>query len=408
VIQSNMIHFNRSEVITLDVKAGKTTDRSLFEAAFNHAADAMMIIDGANGIAFVNDALVRMTGWRKDTIVGRLCSEVFSCQGGAARETRGFCDTISNRGSMASQTQCNFIDERGKKVTLCMIHTNIAFPNDEKPYKVVVVLDAASQRRRAGITGDAIATASHELLSPLNLIRGYATTVSELDESLTPDERRRYLRGIEFNVTRAAQLIRDFLEMPRLEAESLFLTVEPTLLPDLLRRVVTEIQNQSVDHVITLHAPRWLPLVNVDRKKIERVMTNLLFNAVKYSPPGSDIIVSARGVSHGDEETGMIGQNITVEVPCLIIAIEDSGTGIPEDDIELVFEKFHRVDNTRTRASSGAGIGLYICKILVEAHGGRIWARSKVGEGSVFTFTLPLIQSVSADYRGFEHAKTLK
>ena len=85
----------------------------------------------------------------------------------------------------------------------------------------------------------------------------------------------------------------------------------------------------------------------------------------------------------------MCGETPSISLPCLIVAVRDSGVGIPEDELEQIFEKFYRVDNRLTHATSGAGLGLHICKLIVEAHGGHIWAKSNVGEGSTFSFSLP-------------------
>jgi signal transduction histidine kinase len=118
-------------------------------------------------------------------------------------------------------------------------------------------------------------------------------------------------------------------------------------------------------------------------------MINVLVNAAKYSPQGGDIEVSVRHVQDEDELVAILGEVSSVKLPCLIVAVRDSGVGIPEDELGRVFEKFYRVDNRLTRATSGAGLGLHICKLIVEAHGGHIWAKSKVGEGSTLSFSLP-------------------
>ena len=120
-------------------------------------------------------------------------------------------------------------------------------------------------------------------------------------------------------------------------------------------------------------------------------MTNLLVNAVKYSPQGGDIRVSVRQSRNEEGLVAILG-DASLPPPCLIVSVRDSGIGIPEDELERVFEKFHRVDNRLTRATSGVGLGLYICKLIVEAHGGHIWATSKAGEGSTFSFSLPVHQ----------------
>jgi PAS domain S-box-containing protein len=389
-IDKNSIGANKSNTVTTILDDGPITGAGLFEAAFNHAADAMMIVDEDNKIIAVNDALSSMLYCPKAVLIGKHCSEVFLCHGNAKMEGQCLYSNEAGNRPDTTQTQCGFIDRKGEKVTLCMIHANIPFPRHKDPYRVVVVLNSTAQRRRIGVTGKTIAAASHELLSPLNLIRGYATTVSELDQNLTSEERRRYLKGIEVNVTKAAQLIRNFLEMPRIESECLSLTTESTSLPEFLRHVVSETQRECVDHVISLQVPHNLAKASIDRKKLRRVIDNLLVNAIKYSPKGSDIIVSAREINIVEKDSRIGEERYVADVPCLLVSVKDSGVGIPEEDIELIFEKFYRVDNTITRAVAGAGIGLYLCKVIIEAHGGRLWATSELGAGSVLSFTLPL------------------
>jgi K+-sensing histidine kinase KdpD len=234
------------------------------------------------------------------------------------------------------------------------------------------------------MTQDAILAASHDLLSPLNLIRGYAVTLSQLNKNLTESQRQRYLRAIETAAVRTTRSIRSLLDLPKMETERLHLADEPTSLVKLVRQVVSELQSQSIHNVIKLSAPRSSPLVRIDRQKIKQVMINLLDNAIKYSPQGSDIVVSVR---ESVDEDGALTISNTRN---LIVDVKDPGAGIPEADLDLVFEKFYRVNNRLTRSTPGVGIGLYICKLIVEAQGGRIWATSKVGEGSTFSFSLPV------------------
>jgi K+-sensing histidine kinase KdpD len=232
---------------------------------------------------------------------------------------------------------------------------------------------------------DSIAAASHDLLSPINLIRGYAVTLSQMGEKLTESQKQRYLRAIETAAMRATRSIRGFLDLPKTNAECLHLDAVPTSLGELVREVVTEMRRQSAHHVIKLRSQRNMPIITIDREKIRQVMINLLDNAIKYSPVGSDITVQIKD-----------SENTDVAIPTssarnLVVEVIDSGIGIPESEVELIFEKFYRVDNMLTRSTQGMGIGLHICKLIVKAHGGQIWATSRGSEhGSIFSFTLPV------------------
>lgn len=250
-------------------------------------------------------------------------------------------------------------------------------------------LAAGKQRKQA--EPDAISVLSHELLSPLTLIKGYAATLLQLGEDISEEQKKQYLRSIESASNKLAGLLENFRDTSRIEAGNLNLVVEPTSLPDLLRKTISEMQGQTTKHVIKLHPARPLPRVNIDRRKMEQLMTNLLGNAMKYSPQGGEIEVSVRQVRENEEIDEASGEPYLATPPSLIVSVTDAGIGIPEEDWDKIFHKFYRVDNRLTRATSGAGLGLYICKIIVEAHGGHIWTESKPGEGSTFRFSIPLV-----------------
>ncbi len=368
-------------------KAETRRDSERFKAAFDSAGDAMMIVDGDRRIVAFNHASEKLTGWQGEQAVGQHCWEIYLCGNGSTAGQRGYpCP-------MAGKQECTFTSREGKEVAVSMSHAPLSSPPyHEEGHQIVIVRHIPLQKQRRGTKPDVIAAVSHELLSPLTLIKGYAATLLQLGETITEEQRRQYFRGIESATSRLTRLAENLVNVSRLEAGHLDLAVEPTSLPGLLRKSVTEVQGQTTQHVVKLFLPRSLPLVYVDRQKIEQVIMNLLVNAVKYSPHGGDIEVSVKQVRDEEELVAIWGEASWVKPPCLIVAVRDSGVGIPEDELERVFEKYYRVDNRLIRATSGAGLGLYICKVIVEAHGGHIWARSKVGEGSTFSFSLPTDQ----------------
>jgi signal transduction histidine kinase len=237
---------------------------------------------------------------------------------------------------------------------------------------------------------DAISILSHELLSPLTLIKGYAATLRQLSEVVTKEQREHYYRGIESATNKVIRLLESLRDISQLEGGNGRLLAERTFLADLLREAASEVQNQTAKHVIKLRLPRTLPSLNIDRHKILQVMANLLGNAVKYSPQGGDIEVTAREVQSEEKLREAFRKAPPLKTPCIIVSISDHGVGIPEGDLARIFDKFYRVDNRLTRTIPGAGLGLYICKMIVTAHGGHIWGRSTPGSGSTFFFSLPL------------------
>lgn len=254
---------------------------------------------------------------------------------------------------------------------------------------IPVLYDSSMHERREHADPDVISVLSHELLSPLTLIKGYSATLLELDSAITSEQKRRYLRGIESATNRVIRLLENLRDITRLE-ESDSLVLQPTSLPHLLRQIVSEIQSQATNHVMKFRARGTIPMVRVDQQKIEQVMTNLLLNAVKYSPQRGDIETTVTLVQDEHELNEVCGQSPALRLPCVVVSVSDSGIGIPEAELEKIFHRFYRVDNRLTRSTPGAGLGLYICQVIVEAHNGRIWARNKPSEGSILSFSLPV------------------
>lgn len=236
---------------------------------------------------------------------------------------------------------------------------------------------------------DEISVLWHELLSPLTVIKGYISTLLELDYAITEDQKKQYLHGIESASNRVIRLLENMRDITWLEETDALIT-RPISLVELIKQIVSEVQSQTTRHVIKIILPSArLPLVKVNPEKIEQVLCNLLGNAVKYSPQGGDIEVEIRMVRNEQELAGLFGNSPSIKLPCLIVSVADTGIGIPETELERIFERFYRVNSKLIRSISGAGLGLYICKLIVEAHGGHIWARNRLRGGSVLSFSIP-------------------
>ena len=254
-----------------------------------------------------------------------------------------------------------------------------------------VVYDKPAQDRtsQAKTETNTISVLWHELITPLTVIKGYAATLLQLNSVITEEQKEQYLKGIDSASNRVIRLLENLRDITKLEdTEAINMLRIPIL--DLLRQTASEMQNQTTKHVIkVLPCPR-LPMVKADPEKIEMVLNNLLVNAIKYSPQGGDIELGVRLVRDAEELRKIYGDTPQISLPCLIISVADTGVGIPESDLEQIFNKFFRVKTKLTRTTPGAGLGLYICKIIVEFHNGRIWARNRMPTGSIFHFSLPL------------------
>ncbi len=218
-----------------------------------------------------------------------------------------------------------------------------------------------------------VSSVSHELRTPLTSIKGFIRTLLDDTEGYYDRDTQMEFYGIiDTECDRLVRLINDLLNVSRIEAgRALELNLHPVDLPAMINRAAANQRSYTTKHEIVVQTPDDLKIV-ADQDKVDQILTNLLSNAIKYSPEGGTITVAAKD----------LGERVSV-------AISDQGIGIPPEHLDKIFARFHRVDSKDTRQAGGTGIGLYLVKHLVEAHGGEITVTSKVGKGSTFTFELP-------------------
>lgn len=240
------------------------------------------------------------------------------------------------------------------------------------------------------LKADVLGTVSHELRGPLTAIKGYATTLLRHERHLAREERRQFLQAIKEASDRLEVIIERLLEVSQLETDQVALQLSPIDMSIVVGEAIAAIKERvagaSPGH-FTFHVrlenadgtpARSVPLVLADPRRLREVLDNLLDNAVQYSPEGGPINVVIR---------------LVVQTPhsMLEICVYDEGLGIPADHLERIFNRFHRVDTRLIREANGLGLGLAICKYIVELHHGSIWAEGRPeGKGSVFHLQLPL------------------
>jgi two-component system sensor histidine kinase KdpD len=215
-----------------------------------------------------------------------------------------------------------------------------------------------------------LSTVSHDLRIPLTVIAGSASTLAESEKSLTEASRQELVQTILEESRRLDRLVSNLLEMSRLQSGEIKLNKEWLVFEEVVGTSLAQLEIQLRGRPVRVDVPADLPLVFMDALLIERVLTNLLENTVKYTPPGTAVEVSAR----------MEGKEVRVEVA-------DRGPGLPRGEEDRVFEKFYQATPGRKR---GVGLGLSICRVIVHAHGGNIWARNRPGGGAAFGFDLPM------------------
>ena len=238
--------------------------------------------------------------------------------------------------------------------------------------RILTLEDVTAEKEMEQLKSDFVAVIGHELRTPMTLIKGYTSTLSKRGETLKPEARTRALGSVHAQTLKLERLIEDLLLVSRVEKHRPPLHVEKLDLVPLVEGAVERARAEHADHEFTVTSHKdELPML-VDGTKVEQVLHHLLDNAAKFSDTGSPVTV----------EISSDGEHVTVTVA-------DEGSGIFSGDLPRLFERFHQIDGTATRAHGGTGIGLYICKTLVEAHGGHIGVHSALGKGSSFRFTLP-------------------
>lgn len=235
--------------------------------------------------------------------------------------------------------------------------------------------------------GEFVSLVSHELKAPMTVIKGYSELLQlTVLDRLDPEEQR-LLDTIMSNVEHMQTLINDLLELARLESGTLTLERYPTQLPTILGEVMASFRHSfdERDLFVSWKAPPDLPRLDADPVRLNQILTNLVSNAVKYTPPGGDIEILAEV----DLDTaGRDGDDPQRVVCC---TVRDSGVGISPADQSVIFQKFFRANHPLVRKQAGTGLGLSITKTLVEMHGGRIWFESEPDQGTAFSFTIPLV-----------------
>ena len=249
----------------------------------------------------------------------------------------------------------------------------IVIPDSQTSGSLLFVQDLTRIRRLETVRRDFISNLSHELRTPLASLKALTETLQDgaLDD---PPAARKFIDQIQTEVDALTQMVTELLELSRIESGRLALDLQPVSPYDLLSSACKRMQLQAERAGLSLRVETAdnLPKVKIDSQRLEQVLVNLIHNAVKFTRAGGEILLKAEA---GPGE--------------IRFAVKDTGIGIPLEDVQRIFERFYRVDKSRT--GSGTGLGLSIAKHIVEAHNGKIWAESVEGHGSVFYFTIPIL-----------------
>jgi len=337
------------------------TERGRLAGVLEHMADGVIITDSEGQVQLINPAAARLLGTDQVDALGRSLAQVVR-----RYQLIDLWQRSRERGD--EQAQAVEIEQRG--LFLQAIVTPLR--EDGRRGYLLILQDLTRLRRLETVRRDFVSNISHELRTPLASIKALVDTLR--DGALAdPPAAQHFLDRMEVEVDALTQMVQELLELSRIESGQVPLSLRAVAVADVVGPPVERLRPQAerAGLILAVDLPSDLPLVLGDAERLQQVMTNLVHNAVKFTPAGGQVTISAQG---GPDE--------------VVISVRDTGVGIPPADLPRIFERFYKVDRARSRG--GTGLGLAIAKHIVQAHGGRIWAESREGKGSTFYFSLPV------------------
>lgn len=352
-----------------------SAERERLNAIIENSGDGVMMINPYRIIQTWNRTLAQLTGISADEALGRPCYEVLNLktdQGVSVCHTS--CPLI--RRPADGRLYAEGIHERSDGMAINFAdHYSLQTNRDNEVTQIIAnVRDVTHFRKAEQLQQTLLSVISHELKTPVSIIKGWADTLGREDANWDKETLQEGLTVIEEEADRLNRLITNFLEASQLQAGGLKLRLSYLDLVGLIRNAVERIRATTLNHTIVLQFPKNCPSVLGDAERLHEVTTNLLSNAIKYSPDGGEIKVVIQQTRDNFVQ----------------FSIQDNGIGIAPADQAHIFERFYRVDNRLTRETSGTGLGLFLVKSVVEAHGGHIEVKSTPGQGSQFIVELPI------------------
>jgi len=344
-------------------------EKRKLESLFSGMSEGVMVLDAESRIESVNRGMEEMTGRPRGEVIGKTLLEAF--------RNIGLHDALE-RFREGKATVCEEIglgDDRP-----VVMDVTISAVRDEtggERHTMLVFHDVTRLKRLERIRTDFVANVTHEIRTPLTAIIGFAETLQQ-GAFENPETARKFLRTIRENAERLNRLVDDLLTLSGFELGEAKLHLEGIRIEEALDRVLTVVEARAGEKGLTIRKEMAgeLPLIRADRDRLAQILINILDNAIKFTPVGGTIAITA---SPGEEE-------------CLTVRIADTGVGIPKGEIPRLGERFYRADKTRSREPGGTGLGLSIVKHLMMAHGGRVIIDSALGHGTTVSLYFPVFR----------------
>ena len=362
----------------------------LAEIALTAIHDGVIITDSKGVVRFINPAAAKMTNYGGETAIGLdygLVVKIESKEGRELPDSENPLVQAMNTGQALEPTQVALIAaQSGERLPIAI---SVQIANDASTSRVITFRDITKELEEEGEQTEFISTASHEMRTPVATIDGYLSLAIN-PQTATIDERARgYLTAAEKASKHLGKLFQNLLDVTKLDDGRIRPTFEPVEMVELVKGISDEFAPRAKEAKLTYNFGSSQPISFgenhhmaqvvygfIDVSFMREIMTNLIENAIKYTPEGGSIYINVRG--DGDR---------------VLINVTDTGIGISAENLSHIFQKFYRVDNSDTRTIGGTGLGLYLVKQRAEAMGGKVWAVSAFGEGSTFYVSLPRISS---------------
>lgn len=391
-------------------KQARASERRLASVT-TASADAILILDSTGNIESWNRGAELLLGHSAEEMRGQPFSTLFGGSEGSAIEFQWLADTVRQADFVRGhETNCR--DAEGREVIVDLTATHLTDETGQSLGMSVILRDITDRKRREEeirrlnaslneqvaertrelaekveelawanadlqkldqMRSEFVSLVSHQIRAPLTNMRGAAEHMQTNCGAINPTCSRMFVI-LKQQAERLDHLVRDVLSAARIEAGELVLHPEPISMLPIAQQVVEQTRARVTERPFRLPTKPGLPLVLADRERVAEVIANLLDNADKYSPKGAEVFIEARA-----DQTEVT------------LSVRDSGSGIPADDLDRVFEKFYRSDSSDSQMAYGYGLGLYVCRKIIEAQGGRIWAENHPDGGAVFSLALPAV-----------------
>lgn len=347
--------------------------KQFLDAVLEGSADGIFILDPSYRFHRFNRSCTRLTGYSHEEVIGRKYDEIIQWKrrepGITFEEAEADGWPLSAQATLYNEGNLKTRD--GSQISVGITYAPILSPQGKLLSVVANMRDISKFREAEELKSTFISIISHELRTPVALIKGYVGTLRREDAHWDPKIVNDSLAVIEEESDRLTNLIDDLLEASRLQAGALILNRNEVEIDRLAERITQRFQTQSAKHTFELDFPPNFPIVFADEERLTQVINNLLSNAVKYSTKGGTIRI------HGQIRSNEV-----------LICVADQGPGIAPEDVPRIFDRFYRSNDAASK-TKGAGLGLYLAKAVVEAHGGRIWVDDRLKHGASLCFSLP-------------------